>query len=85
MAVALADAAVSLDLPAGTVRVGGDDALEILATRDDVDMVVIGTGGVVSLFQGSARTIDHYDSDVTIRGLLLLYERNLSKARSELK
>jgi type III pantothenate kinase len=48
-------------------------------------MTVIGTGGVVSLFQGSARTIDHYDSDVTIRGLLLLYERNLSKARSELK
>ena len=49
VAVALADAAVSLDLPAGAVRVGGDDALEILATRDDVDMVVIGTGGVVSL------------------------------------
>ncbi len=48
-AVALADAAASLDLPAGTVRVGGDDALEILATRDDVDMVVIGSGGVVSL------------------------------------
>lgn len=48
-------------------------------------MTVVGTGGVVSLFQGSARTIDHYDSDVTIRGLLLLYERNLSRARSELK
>ncbi len=48
-AVALADAAAALDLPAGTVRVGGEDALEILATRDDVDMVVIGSGGVVSL------------------------------------
>jgi 1-deoxy-D-xylulose-5-phosphate reductoisomerase len=48
-AVALADEAAALDLPAGTVRVGGADALEILATRDDVDLVVIGSGGVVSL------------------------------------
>jgi 1-deoxy-D-xylulose-5-phosphate reductoisomerase len=31
------------------VRVGGPDALERLATRDDVDFVVVGTGGVVSL------------------------------------
>ena len=38
-----------LDLPAGTERVGGPDALERLATRDDVDLVVVGTGGVVSL------------------------------------
>ena len=43
--VALADEDAALDLPAGTARVGGDDALEILATRDDVDMVVIGSGG----------------------------------------
>ncbi|HEY5436229.1 MAG TPA: 1-deoxy-D-xylulose-5-phosphate reductoisomerase [Candidatus Limnocylindrales bacterium] len=48
-AVALADETAALDLPAGTVRVGGADALEILATRDDVDMVIIGSGGVVSL------------------------------------
>ena len=47
-------------------------------------MTVIGTGGVVSLFQGSARTIDHYDHDVTIRGLLVLYERNIARAKSEL-
>jgi 1-deoxy-D-xylulose-5-phosphate reductoisomerase len=38
-----------LDLPSGTKRVGGPDALIELATRDDVDIVVIGTGGVVSL------------------------------------
>ena len=31
-----------LDLPPGTERVGGADALEALATRDDVDLVVIG-------------------------------------------
>ena len=38
-----------LDLPPGTDLVRGADALEALATRDDVDLVVIGTGGVVSL------------------------------------
>ncbi len=48
-AVALADDAVTLDLPSGTVRVRGEDALLELATRDDVDLVIVGTGGVVSL------------------------------------
>jgi len=47
--VALADEAVALDLPEGTRRVHGEDALVDLATRDDVDLVIIGTGGVVSL------------------------------------
>jgi 1-deoxy-D-xylulose-5-phosphate reductoisomerase len=49
--VSVADeaAAAGLDLPRGTVRVGGPDALEELATRDDVDLVVVGTSGVVSL------------------------------------
>jgi 1-deoxy-D-xylulose-5-phosphate reductoisomerase len=48
-AVALSDAAVALDLPPGTSRVRGADALVELATRDDVDLVIVGTGGVVSL------------------------------------
>ncbi|MCU0504898.1 MAG: 1-deoxy-D-xylulose-5-phosphate reductoisomerase [Chloroflexi bacterium] len=50
-AVSLADPAAlaALDLPPGTARVGGPDALEQLATRDDVDVVVVGTGGLVSL------------------------------------
>jgi 1-deoxy-D-xylulose-5-phosphate reductoisomerase len=50
-AVALGDGAglAGLDLPPGAVGVGGADALERLATRDDVDLVVVGTGGVVSL------------------------------------
>lgn len=39
-------------------------------------MTVVGTGGVVSLFEGAARTIDHFDPDLTIRGLLTLFERN---------
>ncbi len=47
-AVALGDE-TSLDLPAGTRRVRGADALVELATRDDVDLVVVATGGVVSL------------------------------------
>jgi 1-deoxy-D-xylulose-5-phosphate reductoisomerase len=49
--VALADdrASAALDLPSGTERVSGPDALVDLATRDDVDLVVVGTGGVVSL------------------------------------
>jgi 1-deoxy-D-xylulose-5-phosphate reductoisomerase len=51
VAVAVADeaAAAGLDVPAGTTRIGGPDALEELATRDDVDLVVVGTSGVVSL------------------------------------
>jgi 1-deoxy-D-xylulose-5-phosphate reductoisomerase len=49
--VSLADdaALATIDLPAGTARVGGPDALVELATRDDVDVVVVGTGGMVSL------------------------------------
>jgi 1-deoxy-D-xylulose-5-phosphate reductoisomerase len=51
VAVALGDAAglAELELPAGTERLGGADALEALATRDDVDLVIVGTGGLVSL------------------------------------
>jgi 1-deoxy-D-xylulose-5-phosphate reductoisomerase len=49
--VALGDdaAAARLDLPAGTGSVRGADALERLATRDDVDVVVVATGGLVAL------------------------------------
>ena len=35
--------------PPAVTRVGGADALEALATRDDVDLVIVATGGVVSL------------------------------------
>ena len=48
-AVALADEGIGLDLPSGVTRVRGEDALVELATRDDVDLVIVGTGGVVSL------------------------------------
>jgi 1-deoxy-D-xylulose-5-phosphate reductoisomerase len=36
-------------IPAGTTILAGTDALIELATRDDVDLVIVGTGGVVSL------------------------------------
>ncbi|MGD0123322.1 MAG: 1-deoxy-D-xylulose-5-phosphate reductoisomerase [Candidatus Limnocylindrales bacterium] len=51
LAVSLADerAAARLDLPAGTEIVGGEDALERLATRPDVDLVIVATGGLVAL------------------------------------
>jgi 1-deoxy-D-xylulose-5-phosphate reductoisomerase len=41
--------ALAEGLAAGTRILGGDEALIELATRDDVDIVVVGTGGVVSL------------------------------------
>ncbi len=49
--VSLADAraAARLDLPAGTAFAGGPDALQELATRPDVDLVVVATGGLVAL------------------------------------
>jgi 1-deoxy-D-xylulose-5-phosphate reductoisomerase len=38
-----------VDLPAGTARIRGQDALTELAARDDVDIVIVATGGIVSL------------------------------------
>jgi 1-deoxy-D-xylulose-5-phosphate reductoisomerase len=42
-------AAARLDLPSGTQLDGGVDALERMAIRDDVDLVLVATGGIVSL------------------------------------
>ena len=49
--VAMTDPAAlaGLDLPAGTERTAGEAALIQLATRPDVELVVVATGGVVSL------------------------------------
>jgi type III pantothenate kinase len=35
---------------------------------------------VTSLFEGATRTIDHFDPDVTIRGLLEVWRRNAPEA-----
>ena len=42
-------------------------------------MTVIGTGGVASLFHGATSSIDHFDPDLTIRGMLEIYRRNMAK------
>jgi type III pantothenate kinase len=39
-------------------------------------MTVVATGGVASLFEGATNSIDHFDSDLTIRGLLEIHRRN---------
>jgi type III pantothenate kinase len=60
------------------------DLIDGLVTRLKAEygqpMTVIATGGVTSLFEGATRTIDHFDSDVTIRGLLEVWRRNTPEA-----
>ena len=46
----------------------------------DAPMTVVATGGVASLFHGATLSIDHFDPDLTIRGLLEIHRRNSSKA-----
>lgn len=43
-------------------------------------MTVIGTGGVASLFHGATDSIDIFDPDINIRGLLEVYRRNVRLA-----
>jgi len=45
-----------------------------------VPLTVVATGGVASLFHGATTSIDHFDSDLTIRGMLEIWRRN-SKAK----
>ncbi len=47
--LAAPDPSLAAALPSGTAAEFGEAALVALATRDDVDLVVVGTGGVVSL------------------------------------
>src|SRR5262249_32246833 len=47
----------------------------IKAERNET-MAVVATGGVASLFHGATTAIDHFDPDLTIRGLLEIYRRN---------
>jgi hypothetical protein len=56
------------------------DLIDGLVTRIKAEygkpMKVVATGGVASLFEGASETIDYYDQDITIRGLLEIYKRN---------
>ncbi|NHK27279.1 type III pantothenate kinase [Parvularcula flava] len=38
-------------------------------------MTVVATGGISSLFEGATDKIDHFDPDLTIRGLIEIYRR----------
>jgi type III pantothenate kinase len=46
----------------------------------DNPMTVVATGGVASLFHGATMSIDHFDPDLTIRGLLEIHRRNRKQA-----
>ncbi|MCC5982450.1 MAG: type III pantothenate kinase [Oceanicaulis sp.] len=56
------------------------DLIDGLVTRIRAEygqpMTVIATGGVASLFEGASARIDHFDADVTIRGLLEVWRLN---------
>jgi len=45
-------------------------------------LTVVGTGGIASLFEGETTAIDHFDHDLTIRGLLEIWRRNTHLARA---
>lgn len=59
---------------------GSIDMIEGLCRRIRAEygqpMKTIATGGVASLFEGAFPTIDHFDQDLTSRGLLEVFKRN---------
>lgn len=55
-----------------------DGLVRRIKTEYGQPMKVIATGGVASLFQGASETIDAYDFDLTVQGLLEIYKRNAS-------
>jgi type III pantothenate kinase len=46
-------------------------------------MTVVGTGGLAHLFKPDIPAIDHIDPDLTVRGLVLIYQRNANRARAQ--
>jgi 1-deoxy-D-xylulose-5-phosphate reductoisomerase len=90
-AVALGDerALPGLDLPSGTERVSGSGALETLATRDDVDLVIVATGGLVSLRPviaalGAGKVVATANKETLVAGghLVMPVARSLAGARA---
>ena len=53
-----------------------DGLVERMIEEEKRSFTVIGTGGVASLFEGASRTIEHYDSNLTIDGLLEIWRLN---------
>ena len=89
VALAEQDPARSLDLPAGTSRIGGPDALLELATRADVDLVIVATGGVVSLRPtlaalGAGKVVATANKETLVAGghLVMPLARDLAAGRA---
>jgi type III pantothenate kinase len=59
---------------------GSIDMIEGLCSRIKAEygkpMITIATGGVASIFEGAFPSIDHFDQDLTSRGLLEIFKRN---------
>jgi len=53
-----------------------DGLIKKIKSEDNRDFKVIGTGGVASLFEGASGSIDHYDHNLTINGLLEIWKLN---------
>ena len=53
-----------------------DGLVRRIKEEDGRSFTVIGTGGVASLFEGASETIDVYDSNLTINGLLEISRLN---------
>ena len=53
-----------------------DGLVERIIEEEKRSFTVIGTGGVASLFAGASKTIQHYDSHLTIDGLLEIWRLN---------
>ena len=49
---------------------------EFLAVHPAPAMPVIGTGGLATLFSRATPVIDHVDTELTLRGLVLIHQRN---------
>ena len=49
-----------------------------LRKENGVEMKTVATGGLSSLFADATAVIDHVDKDLTLRGLLEVYRRNLA-------
>jgi type III pantothenate kinase len=62
---------------------GSIDMIEGLCRRIKAEygkpMKTVATGGVASLFEGSFPSIDHFDQDLTSKGLLEVFRRNGGK------
>ena len=54
--------------------------IDAISNEYGSSMRVIATGGVASLFEGATQKIDHFDHDLTLRGLLEIYQRTLKQS-----